>query len=148
MGPNWGYELSDEEIRFAHRLVEQGINIVHGHSSHHVKTAELYRGRPILYGCGDFLNDYEGISGFQEYRSDLALMYLFSIEPTMGLVTDGRFIPMRTAKMRLNRASEHDGEWLRQLLSKLGQRFGTGFDLSPDGSIVPRTAGRLGNSQP
>jgi len=31
--------------------------------------------RLILYGCGDFLNDYEGIRGYEEYRGDLALMY-------------------------------------------------------------------------
>ena len=40
--------------------------------------------RLILYGCGDFLNDYEGIRGYEEFRSDLALMYFADIEPTTG----------------------------------------------------------------
>jgi hypothetical protein len=35
---------------------------------------EIYRDKPILYGCGDFLNDYAGISGQEAYRGDLALM--------------------------------------------------------------------------
>lgn len=32
-----------------------------------------YRGTPILHGCGDFLDDYEGIVGYEEFRGDLAL---------------------------------------------------------------------------
>ena len=27
-----------------------------------------------LYGCGDFLNDYEGISGYQKFRGELVLI--------------------------------------------------------------------------
>ena len=54
-GGNWGYRTRDEEIRFAHQLIEHGIAVVHGHSSHHVKTAEIHSDRLVLYGCGDFL---------------------------------------------------------------------------------------------
>ena len=39
------------------------------------KGIEVYQDRLILYGCGDFLNDYEGIGGYEHYRSDLGLMY-------------------------------------------------------------------------
>ena len=62
-GGNWGYEIPREQIVFAHYLIEQGVAIVHGHSSHHVKAIELFKGRLILYGCGDFITDYEGITG-------------------------------------------------------------------------------------
>jgi poly-gamma-glutamate capsule biosynthesis protein CapA/YwtB (metallophosphatase superfamily) len=30
-GGNWGYRTRDEEIRFAHQLIEHGIAVVHGH---------------------------------------------------------------------------------------------------------------------
>ena len=73
-GGNWGYRTRDEETRFAHQLIEHGIAVVHGHSSHHVKTAEIHSDRLVLYGCGDFLNDYEGISGYEVFRSDLRLI--------------------------------------------------------------------------
>ncbi|WP_208760221.1 CapA family protein [Mesorhizobium tianshanense] len=33
---------------------------IHGHSLHHPLAIEAHAGRPILYGCGDFINDYEG----------------------------------------------------------------------------------------
>ena len=76
-GANWGYGIGHAERRFAHALVETaGADIVYGHSSHHPRAIEIYRGKPILYGCGDFLNDYEGIAGYEAYRGDLVLMYL------------------------------------------------------------------------
>ena len=39
-----------------------GIDVVHGHSSHHAKGAEVYKGKLIIYGAGDLLSDYEGIT--------------------------------------------------------------------------------------
>lgn len=32
------------------------VDVVHGHSSHHTKGAEVYRGRLVLYGCGDLIS--------------------------------------------------------------------------------------------
>ncbi len=66
-GPNWGYEIPDEHREFAHTLIDRAdVSIIHGHSSHHPKAIEVYRNRLIVYGCGDFLNDYEGITGYEE----------------------------------------------------------------------------------
>jgi poly-gamma-glutamate capsule biosynthesis protein CapA/YwtB (metallophosphatase superfamily) len=68
-GANWGYEVPDEHRAFAHRLIETaGVDIIFGHSSHHPKGIEVHRGKLILYGCGDFINDYEGIGGYEHYR--------------------------------------------------------------------------------
>jgi poly-gamma-glutamate capsule biosynthesis protein CapA/YwtB (metallophosphatase superfamily) len=72
-GPNWGYEVRRDEVAFAHRLIDDGVDLVHGHSAHHPRPIEVYRGKLILYGCGDFIDDYEGIAGYQEYRDDLRL---------------------------------------------------------------------------
>ena len=51
---------------FAHRLVDAGADVVHGHSSHHPRPLEVYGGRLVLHGCGDLVNDYEGIEGHEE----------------------------------------------------------------------------------
>lgn len=60
-GENWGYRIPEDHRTFAHRLIEAGVDMIHGHSSHHPMGIEVHQGRPVLYGCGDFLNDYEGI---------------------------------------------------------------------------------------
>ena len=73
-GSNWGYDVPEEQIDFARALIDSGaVDIVHGHSSHHVRPLEIYKGKLIVYGAGDFLNDYEGIEGNESYRDDLAL---------------------------------------------------------------------------
>jgi 5-methyltetrahydropteroyltriglutamate--homocysteine methyltransferase len=75
-GSNWGFSIPGEQRAFARRLIDHAsVDVVHGHSSHHVKGIEIHRDRPILYGRGDFLTDYEGIGGYEEFRDDLGLMY-------------------------------------------------------------------------
>jgi poly-gamma-glutamate capsule biosynthesis protein CapA/YwtB (metallophosphatase superfamily) len=74
-GTNWGYDITAAHVAFAHRLLDGNVDLVHGHSSHHPRPIEIYNRKLALYGCGDFLNDYEGISGYAEFKSHLALMY-------------------------------------------------------------------------
>jgi poly-gamma-glutamate capsule biosynthesis protein CapA/YwtB (metallophosphatase superfamily) len=135
-GPNWGYQIPDEQIDFAHRLVEDGVDIVHGHSSHHVKAVEVYRGRLILYGCGDFLTDYEGISGSERFRGDLALMYLVKVDPGGGRLVETRLVPLQSRRFRLRRVSAADAKWLCDLLNTLGVPFATQVELNDDNSMI------------
>ena len=60
-------------------LIDGGFDVIHGHSSHHPRPVEVYRGRLVLYGCGDAINDYEGISGYGQFRGDLRLLYVASV---------------------------------------------------------------------
>ncbi len=124
-GSNWGYALAQSEIAFAHRLIDAGIDIVHGHSSHHPRPIELYRGKPILYGCGDVIDDYEGIGGYESFRGDLRLLYLADIDPVDREGISLRMIPLRVRRMRLERASQADAEWLRKTIEHISSRFGT-----------------------
>ena len=124
-GGNWGYEIPQEQIAFAHWLVEAcNVDIVHGHSSHHVKGIEVYRGKLILYGCGDFIDDYEGITGYEEFRDDLVLMYFPTIRIDDGMLVSLEMVPLQIRNMRLNRASRADAEWLASTLNREGKPSG------------------------
>jgi poly-gamma-glutamate capsule biosynthesis protein CapA/YwtB (metallophosphatase superfamily) len=132
-GANWGYLVPDEQRAFAYQLIgEGGVDVVHGHSSHHVKAIEVHRGKPILYGCGDFMNDYEGIEGHEAYRSDLAVIYLVDMEPSRGTLKRLRMIPLQRKRFRLGRASREDALWLRETLSREGKPLGTRLEMEPD----------------
>jgi poly-gamma-glutamate synthesis protein (capsule biosynthesis protein) len=135
-GSNWGYEIPREQIVFAHRLIEEGVAIVHGHSSHHVKAIEMFKGRLILYGCGDFLTDYEGISGYEMFRGDLALMYLIELDSDSGELIAARLVPMQMRQFRLERVSTSDAKWLCNLLNEVGTRFRTASSLEDDNSLA------------
>jgi poly-gamma-glutamate capsule biosynthesis protein CapA/YwtB (metallophosphatase superfamily) len=125
-GPNWGYEITDAERRLAHGLVERaGVSVVHGHSSHHAKAIEIANDRLVLYGCGDFLNDYEGIGGREEFRSDLALVYLADIVPSDGSVAGLEIIPFRIRGLTLGPVSAADRDWIEHRLGRESARFRT-----------------------
>ncbi len=132
-GSNWGYEISSSQKEFAHELIDAGIDIIWGHSSHHVRAVEIYKGKPVLYGCGDFFNDYEGIGGYEEFRGDLSLMYFVTLEKAKPVKL--QMIPMQIKKFRLNRAGKKESGYLHDLLNREGIPFGTKFSLNPDGSI-------------
>lgn len=135
-GGNWGYHVPAEQRAFAHALIDSGAaDVVHGHSSHHPKGMEVYRDRLVIYGCGDFLNDYEGISGHEEFRSDLVLAYFAQIEPRSGRFTGLTMVPFRTRRLRLERATPRDAEWLAGVLSREGAALGTGVRLDADGAL-------------
>lgn len=137
-GGNWGYAVSRDERRFAHALVDSGVDLVHGHSSHHPRPLEVHRGKLILYGCGDLVDDYEGITGYEEYRDDLRLLYLASVERTTGRLHELRMVPLRAERMRLFPASRGDAAWLRTTLDEVSRPFGSRLDAAPDGTLALR----------
>jgi poly-gamma-glutamate synthesis protein (capsule biosynthesis protein) len=133
-GDNWGYDVPRQHVDFAHRLVEGGIDIVFGHSSHHVRPIEIYRDRLILYGCGDFLDDYEGISGHEQYRDDLVLMFFPVLNPATGQLVALQMTPMQIRKIRLTRASPADARWLCDTVTRISRPFGVQAEQQSDGT--------------
>jgi poly-gamma-glutamate synthesis protein (capsule biosynthesis protein) len=135
-GDNWGYRIASDERRFAHRLIDTGaVDVVHGHSSHHAKAIEVHGGKLILHGCGDFLNDYEGIEGREAYRDDLALMYLPTVDTSTGGLLRLAIVPFQIRRFRLNRASPSDATWVRETLGREGLPFGTRLDLTQEATL-------------
>jgi poly-gamma-glutamate capsule biosynthesis protein CapA/YwtB (metallophosphatase superfamily) len=137
-GTNWGYEVPRDHVRFARRLIDGGIDVVYGHSSHHPRPIEVYRDRLILYGCGDFIDDYEGIEGYERYRDDLVLMYFATVSPATGELMALQMTPMLIRKMALTRAPAADARWMRETLERVSAPGGTHVDLTPEGALALR----------
>ncbi len=127
--------MPDEQRSFARRLVDAGAaDVVFGHSSHHPKGIEVHEGRPILYGAGDFLNDYEGIGGRDEYRGELTLMYFPRLGPG-GELQELVMVPMRIRDFRLRRAEPEEADWLARMLERECGELGAGVDRAADGTL-------------
>jgi poly-gamma-glutamate synthesis protein (capsule biosynthesis protein) len=125
-GPNWGYEISEEERNFAYRLIDEvNVDIVFGHSSHHFKGIETYKGKLIIYGAGDFINDYEGIGGYEEFRGDLVLGYVVEIKNLK--INKLILLPFRIKKFRLNYCTDEEIDWIFNVLKR---------ESKIDGSII------------
>lgn len=124
-GSNWGYDVPEVQRTCAHQLIDEaGVDIVHGHSSHHPRPIEIYRDKLILYGCGDFIDDYEGITGGEQYRSDLRLGYLATVSAHTGELTRLHLVLFRARRMRLEPAPRVDAGWLAATLTSISERFG------------------------
>jgi poly-gamma-glutamate synthesis protein (capsule biosynthesis protein) len=128
-GSNWGDEVEAEQVRFAHALVDGGVAVVHGHSSHHPRPIELLGGAAVLYGCGDLVNDYEGIPGYEEYRPDLRLLYVAELDAATGAVEALRLLLFRAHRLTLERGSAADARWLAAVLGRASARFRTRVEV-------------------
>lgn len=135
-GSNWGHEVDDDQVELAHALIDGGVDLVHGHSSHHPRPIEIYRGRPILYGCGDLINDYEGIAGHEAYRGDLRLVYLVDLDRRSGDLVALRMLPMQTHRLQLRSATAADAEWLAAELEHHSLTPGQRIVVEPDGALA------------
>lgn len=161
-GGNWGYDIGRNERACAHALIEAGADLVHGHSSHHARGFEVHRGRLILYGCGDFINDYEGIGGHEAdrtaparsarrppwghaavlgrpdasgYRGDIAVAWFAQLEA--GRLRGLALVPFQSRQLSLRRASAQDTGWLLQILNRECRPFGVQLAAADDGSLRP-----------
>jgi poly-gamma-glutamate capsule biosynthesis protein CapA/YwtB (metallophosphatase superfamily) len=137
-GTNWGYDVDSDQSAFARRLIDGGVDLVHGHSSHHPRPVEIYRGRLILYSCGDCIDDDEGISGYEEYRDDLRLLYFASLVPGTGELAALRMVPMQARKMQLRRTDPADSQWLATTLDRISRPYRSWISLEPGGNLTLR----------
>ena len=75
-GPNWLDKIPNKMIQLGRILIDNGVNIVFGHSTHHIpkNSIQKYKDGLIIFGLGDFINDY---AVNPKYKSDEALMCLY-----------------------------------------------------------------------
>lgn len=126
-GENWVGPVPAVHRRIARQFIEAGAaDVVHGHSSHHPLPAEVHHGKLVLYGCGDLINDYEGISDGGPARSDLVCLYAVTLEND-GRLRDLEVLPFRLRRFRLQHMTHDEREWLRDFLNRRSQPFGTKF---------------------
>lgn len=136
-GGNWGYAVSAAKQEFAHELIDRaGVDLVHGHSSHHPKGIEVHRGKAILYGCGDLINDYEGIGGYEPYRPELCLMYFPELEAASGELLAMILVPLRMRRFRLERASAEERDWLRTRMERECAQWAVRVVPGEDGALA------------
>jgi poly-gamma-glutamate capsule biosynthesis protein CapA/YwtB (metallophosphatase superfamily) len=93
-----------------------------------------------LYGCGDLVDDYEGISGHERYRDELRLLYLPRLDQDSGQLMELRLAPFQARQLRLHRASEPDTEWLQAVLDDVSHGFGSRIDRDVEGFLTVRVA--------
>lgn len=139
-GSNYKWCPPDHIRSLAHFLIDEcGVDIVHGHSSHHVQGVEVYRGKAIIYGCGDFVDDYVV---HEKYRNDLGAVWRVIVTgEAKNLVLDRlEIFPTRIDHFRANLLdkSDKDHEWITEKIQELSGELGTAVrsDTGEQGQIL------------
>ncbi|MDI1269593.1 MAG: CapA family protein [Polaromonas sp.] len=134
-GGNWGAEVPRLHRRFARHLIDLGAaDVIHGHSSHPPRPVEVYRGRLILYGCGDLINDYEGISSGERFDASAVCLYFVQLSRETGALQRLDIVPMQLRCLQLRHADAAARQRLQSLLESGDRESGTGLEPQADGS--------------
>jgi len=134
-GGNWGVEVPQPHQQFSRRLIDLGAaDVVHGHSSHHPRPIEVYCGRLILYGCGDLINDYEGITAMGRLDPSAVCLYFVQLSRTSGELQQVEIVPMQLRRLQLVPADAAARRKLQSLFESAGPHGSTRLQAQPDGS--------------
>lgn len=134
-GAQWGYEVTAEQRRFAHALVDTaGVDLVWGQASRHPRPIEVYRGRLILYGVGTFLKDAGWAVGHEHLRPELAALYLPRLAAD-GSLRELCLWPVHVHLFRLRRACASETLWLARALGSACHPHGSALVPHGDGSL-------------
>lgn len=127
-GPNYSWEPSENITSMAHFLIDEcGVDVVHGHSSHHVQGIEVYKCKLIIYGCGDFVDDYAVNS---RYRNDLSAAWKVTLTDSRGGKLEPsrlEVFPSRIKSFQAGLLSENDPDhsFVCDRIRALSANFGT-----------------------
>lgn len=147
-GPNYRWHPNKEIVDLAHWLIDEcDVDLIHGHSSHHIQGVEIYKGKLVVYGCGDFVDDYAVDPTF---RNDLSATW----RVTVGEKDDDgkrlgeaeleiRKLEVFPHRIRLFQANllgrqDEDHQWVENRFRELCHEFGTKVEdeLGDEGQIV------------
>lgn len=132
-GSNYSWKPPKEFQIFAYLMIDNGVDIIHGHSSHHVQGIQIYKGKPIIYGCGDFIDDY---AIDEDYRNDLGFAYVLNYNKNSKKFEDLELVPTQIDTFSVTRnLSTRNHEWLFKTFSKLSGDFGTTVKELPNSNF-------------
>ena len=134
-GPNMRQEPPRLFMSFAHQLIHEGADVVHGHSAHIFQGVEIYQHKLILYDTGDFIDDYVVNPML---RNDLS--FLFLLEVSHRQVVRLQLVPVVNSQCQVNLAKGSTHQWCIQRMQHLSAAFAT--QVSNDGMVVVKDQDR------
>jgi poly-gamma-glutamate synthesis protein (capsule biosynthesis protein) len=121
---HWGANMverpSPEFKEFAHAVMDAGADVFHGHSAHLFQGSEIWRGKPIIYDAGDFVDDY---AVDPVLRNDRGLIFRLLVEE--GKVKYLELLPVFISHCEVNLVTGAHRDAIIQRMSSLSAEMGT-----------------------
>lgn len=129
---HWGTEdsfsVTDEQVRFAHELIDQGADMILGHHPHRFQGIEIYKGKPIIYSLGNFIFDQND----PENQESFILNFTYS----KTMLTELRAIPVRTVdKIQVVPQEGPDAKTMLERELQLSNDLDTQFSILDDSLV-------------
>lgn len=127
-GPNNRETPLHAHQALAHAMIEQGVDIVHGHSAHVTQGVELYQNKLILYDTGDFVDDYM-VGPY--LRNDYTFLFQVEVnllEKGQATIASLTLIPGLISNCQVNLAPASEYRKILSRMELLSQAFGTRFE--------------------
>lgn len=105
---------------FAHAVIDRGADLYYGHSAHLFQGVEIYRGKPILYDTGDFIDDY---AVDPVLRNDWSFLFVATLE--RGTFQRLEMHPVVLSYARVSRAAGSEREAIQERMECLSAELGT-----------------------
>ena len=129
-GPNMVQRPRELFRRFARAVIDLGVDIYYGHSAHVFQGVEIYRGKPILYDTGDFIDDY---AVDPRMRNDWSFLFRVSVEE--GKFERLELTPVKLSYARVDLAKGGEREKILDRMERLSAEMGTVF-ARHEGALV------------
>jgi poly-gamma-glutamate capsule biosynthesis protein CapA/YwtB (metallophosphatase superfamily) len=135
---HWGSNMVQrpKEIfrRFARAVMDREVDIYYGHSAHVFQGVEIYRGKPILYDTGDFIDDY---AVDPKLRNDWSFLFQLSVEERRFERLD--LTPVKLSYARVDLATGGERETILDRMERLSAEMGTVFTRREGALVLERS---------
>ncbi len=101
-GSNWESQIPQWKRSLSTRLFDSGIDLIHGHSAHHVESGETINGKVVFYSLGDLIDDY---AIDEVYRNDIGMIVTLDIDLENGMIEP------ESIQMVLTQNTHNDGKF-------------------------------------
>jgi len=119
-GPNMVQRPPKEFREFARAVLDLGADIYYGQSAHVFQGIEIYRGRPILYDTGDFIDDY---AVDPQMRNDWSFLFRITLnDRSLKLI---ELFPVMLGYARVDLARDERWEMIAARMERLCAEMGT-----------------------
>jgi poly-gamma-glutamate synthesis protein (capsule biosynthesis protein) len=129
VGSNWG-RPSSETKALARQLIDMGADCYWGHSNHTPREVEIYRGRPILYSTGDFIDDY-AVDPIE--RNDLSFLYMLDWRDTSWKLT---MYPTKITDFQARRVHGDEACYVMNRIERFCRDVGTNITREDETLII------------
>ena len=130
-GPNMVERPREIFRRFARAVVDLGADVYYGHSAHVFQGVEIYRGKPILYDTGDFIDDYAVDPRLRNDRS-----FLFRVSVERGDLGRLELFPVSLPYARVELARGDEREAILDRMVILSAEMGTALERREDRLVL------------